>query len=177
MQILSLVCGSLAVVLYLLCYQLKARRHIILCNIISRVLYVLQYCLLGEFIGAVMDISAIPSSAIAGKKDHCAVRKFRIPIIISVNLVIIGLGIAFFKEWYSILAIFGVLFETVALWFTKENHIRVISLFGAPFWLVYNLICGAYASCIGNLLAICSIVIALLRYKENNEGANEKNKA
>ena len=66
---------------------------------------------------------------------------------------------------FSLLPIFGVLFETAALWFTNERTVRLVSLFGAPFWLSYNFICGAYASAVGNVLAIISILVALYRYR------------
>ena len=178
-EILSLIAGILAVAFFLLCYQLKRRKSIIICNVISRVLYIAQYCLIGQFVGAVMDVTAIPSSTIATKKDHPFVQKFKFPIIILVNLLIVAIGlvIIFFVEngnMLGLLAIVGVLFETVALWFNSEKVIRIVSIFGAPFWLVYNILCGAYASAVGNLLTIASIIIALIRYKNTKkESANE----
>ena len=165
MKILSIIAGALAVILFLGSYQLKTRKNIIFCNVLSRVLYILQYIFLGEFIGAVMDISAIPSSMIAEKKEHPFVKKYKMPIIITVNLLIVGLGLAFYKNVFSLLPIFGVLFETVALWFSRERVVRLVSLFGAPFWLSYNLICGAYASAVGNVLTIMSIIFALYRFR------------
>ena len=60
--------------------------------------------------------------------------------------------------------IFGVLFETLALWLKKERNIRVVSLLGAPFWLVYNRLNGAYGSAIGNVITLVSISVAIVRY-------------
>ena len=165
MKILSLISGTLAVLLFLGSYQLKSRKNIIFCNTLSRILYILQYILLGEFIGAVMDVSAIPSSVLAEKKENPIVKRYRIPIIIAVNFLIVALGAAFWENALSLLPIFGVLFETVALWFSRERTVRLMSLLGAPFWLSYNLICGAYASAIGNVLTIISILTALYRYR------------
>ena len=169
-EILSLIAGVLAVGFFLACFQLKNRKSIIICNIISRIFYVLQYCFLGSFTGAIMDISAIPSSAVATKKDHPFIVKFKIPIIILVNLLIVAVGLLsmFLLEGgklVGLLSIAGVLFETIALWFNSERTIRIISLFGAPCWFVYNMICGAYASAFGSILTIISIIIALWRYK------------
>ena len=169
MKILSIIVGALAVIFFLGSYQLKTRKNIIFCNILSRVLYILQYLLLGEVIGAVMDISAVPSSMIAVKKDLPIVKKYKIPIIVLVNLLIFCLGLAFYKNIFSLFPIFGVLFETVALWFTKERTVRIVSLLGAPFWLSYNLICGAYASAVGNILTMISILLALYRYRTKRD--------
>lgn len=171
MKIIAFIVGVFAVALFLLCFQLKKRENIIICNIISRTLYIIQYCLLGEFIGAAMDISAIPSSAIAAKKDNKLVSRFKIPIIILVNVIIVAIGLALYTSAISLLPIFAVILETVALWFTKERVVRIVSLTAQPMWFLYNLLCGAYASAIGNALASVSIIVALLRYKnmEQNE--------
>ena len=171
MKIIAFIVGACAVALFLLCFQLKKRENIIICNIISRTLYIIQYCLLGEFIGAAMDISAIPSSAIAAKKDNKLVSRFKIPIIILVNVIIVAIGLALYTSAISLLPIFAVILETVALWFTKERVVRLVSLTAQTMWFSYNLLCGAYASAIGNALASVSIIVALLRYKnmEQNE--------
>ena len=169
-EILSLIAGVLAVVFFLICFQLKKRKNIIICNIISRLLYIAQYCLIGHFTGAVMDVAAIPSSAIAGKKEKKFVAKFKIPIIILVNIIIVVVGFLtmFLIEGgnlLGLLSIAGVLFETIALWFNSERLIRILSLFGAPCWFGYNIICGAYASAVGNVLTVISIIVALCRYR------------
>lgn len=80
MVVFANVVGLMAVALFVLSYQFKNRRGIILCNASSRVLYVAQYFLLG-----------------------------------------------------------------------------------APFWLVYNLLNGAYGSAVGNVITLVSITIALVR--------------
>ena len=175
MKIIAFIVGVFAVALFLLCFQLKKREHIILCNIISRTLYIIQYCLLGEFIGAAMDISAIPSSAIASKKNHQFIARFKIPIIILVNVIIVAIGLALYKGVISLLPIAAVILETVALWFSREKVVRIVSLTAQPMWFTYNLLCGAYASAIGNALASVSIIIALLRYK-NMDLHNKKMK-
>ncbi len=173
-EMLSLIAGVLAVAFFIVCFQLKNRKSIIVCNVISRLLYIAQYCLIGKFTGAVMDVAAIPSSTIAGKKENGLVAKYKIPIIIFVNVIIVATGFLsiFLLEGgnlIGLLSIAGVLFETIALWFNSEKIIRIVSLFGAPCWFTYNIICGAYASAVGNVLTVTSIVIALMRYKKTKE--------
>ena len=56
MYIIAQIVGILAVATYLLSYQLKKRKHIILVNATSSFLYVLQYTLLGALEGAAIDI-------------------------------------------------------------------------------------------------------------------------
>lgn len=166
MQIAATVSGVIAVALFLLCFQLKTRRNIIICNIMSRAMYVLQYILLFAFVGAAMDTSALLSSLLASKKDTRFVRRFRIPILIFANAVIVGVGLLLYESIFSIAAILGVLFETVALWMRREQLIRILSLIAAPLWLIYNVACGAWGSAVGCVLTMISIIVALVINRE-----------
>lgn len=164
MNTIALIVGLAAVALFLLSFQFPKRRAIIACNVASRVLYILQYLLLGAFEGAAMDISAIPSSVLAARKHLPFVTRNRWGILAGVNGFIIALGILVWQDWLSWVPIVGVLLETNAMWFTREKHIRLLSLACLPFWLFYNVRCGAYGSALGNVLAAVSIVSAMLRY-------------
>ncbi len=164
METAALIVGLAAVFSYLLSFQFPHRRAIIACNVVSRVLYVLQYLLLFAFEGAAMDISAIPSSVLAARKHSIFVEKHRLSILIGVNAFQIIIGLLVWQDWLSWVPVVGVVLETNAMWFSREKHIRRLSLAALPFWLFYNLRCGAYGSALGNVLAIGSIVTAMLRY-------------
>ena len=168
MQIAATISGIAAVLLFLICFQLKTRRSIIICNIASRAMYVLQYILLFAFVGAAMDAAALFSSYVAGKRDTGFVRKYRVPILIFVNAVIVGVGLLLYEDIYSIAAIVGVLFETVALWMTREQIIRILSLIAAPVWLLYNAHSGAWGSVIGNVLTVIAILVALFVHRKKS---------
>lgn len=75
----------------------------------------------------------------------------------------------FVKNVLDIMPIIGVMFQINAFWFDKEKHIRILSLSGSPFWLVYNLYNKAYGSAVGDLLSMASIIIAMIRYKKGKK--------
>jgi hypothetical protein len=76
MKIIANVIGIIAVAFYLLSYQQKTRNKIIVFNLTSRILYILQYVLLGAFSGAVLDILGSVSSILAKKKDSRFIKKY-----------------------------------------------------------------------------------------------------
>ena len=156
--------GIAAVALYFFGYLQKARKRIIFFNALSRGLYILQYLLLSAFEGAALDIAGIISSLLAQKKDDPSVRKHWKWFFIGVNLLIVLAGLLTYRNIFSLLPVIGVLLHTSAFWITDEKKIRLVSLLGCPFWLVYNFISGAYGSCIGDVLSIVSIVISMVRY-------------
>ncbi len=155
--------GVLAVITFLLSFQFKTRRNIIAVNLTSRILYILQYILLGAFEGAVLDFSGFVLSFFSRYKEKECVLKHSKPIIAGVIILLTAIGLCFYENIFSLFAIGGIVFEIVALWLTKEKNIRILSLFSAPCWLVYNLASSAYSSAAGSIFAIISILIAMAR--------------
>ena len=166
-EIISFFIGISAVVMFLLSYQQKTRKRIILFNATSRVLYIIQYFLLGAFAGAVLDILGTVSSVIAQRKDKGFVKKHTPAVFIAVNLAVVAAGVTTMivaHDYFGVFSLIGVLLHTIAFWIDDERKIRLVSLAGSPFWLVYNFISRAYGSVIGDALSIGSILVAIVRY-------------
>lgn len=167
--IIAQIIGLAAVALFLLSYQQKERKDIILMNTVSRCLYILQYILLGAFSGAVLDVLGAVSSAVAGKKHTEFVKKHTKLIIIILNFSIVFVGgvIAVInRSLLDVFPIIGVLLHTSAFWITDEKIIRRVSLLGSPFWFVYNFLSRAYGSSLGDLFTMVSIIVAMIRYRD-----------
>lgn len=164
MLIYAQIVGLLAVASFLLSYQQKKRKNIIIWNSASRCLYIAQYIMLGAFEGAVLDILGTVSSVVAGKKDSKFVKKYLKLCFIAINLIIVAVGLLLYENVFSLFPIVGVVLQTSAFWITREKIIRRVSFIGAPFWLVYNLVSQAYGSAIGDVLTMVSIGIAIYRY-------------
>lgn len=173
MQTAAFIIGLLAVACFLLSYQMKRRKGIILLNATSRALYILQYILLGAFDGAALDVTGMIASLLAGKKDAALIKKHLKLFIIGIDVIIIVSGLIFYRNIFSLFPIVGVLLHTSAFWLENEKHIRLVSLLGSPFWLVFNITSGAYGSAIGDTLSIISILIAIFRYDILNKNKGE----
>lgn len=161
---IAFIVGIFAVCLYLLGYLQKKRKNIIILNLSSRLLYIVQYILLGAFEGALLDVCGSASSVLAQNKDRGIIKKHLIPFFIGVNLAIVAIGLSLYVNVFSLFPIIGVLFHTSAFWINDEKWIRRVSLLGCPFWLIYNFASEAYGSCIGDVLSMVSIGIAMIRY-------------
>lgn len=164
MENIAFIVGIAAVIFYIGGYLQKTRKYIIGFNVTARVLYILQYILLGAFEGAVLDVAGIISSVLAQKKDKPLIKKHIRLLVVGVNLLIVVMGLCVYKNVFSLLPIIGVLLHTSAFWITDEKKIRIVSFLGSPFWLAYNLVSGAYGSCVGDVLSMVSIVISMIRY-------------
>ena len=168
-KIVPQIIGFIAVATFLLSYQMKERRNIIIVNVISRVLYIVQYILLGAFSGAILDTVGIISSVIAEKKNLPFIKKHTKLIIFLCGAVVLaaGLSIAIVnKSFLDLLPIVGVFLHTGAFWLTDEKTIRRVSLAGSPFWFVYNFLSHAYGSAVGDILTMVSIITAMIKYRD-----------
>ena len=106
MKYIANAVGVVAVALFVLSYQQKTRKGIVLCNVISRALYVAQYLLLFAFEGAVLDIIGIIASVLAQKKETPFIKKHLKIIIVCVNLTIAVAGILLYKNAFSLSSCF-----------------------------------------------------------------------
>ena len=170
--IIPQIIGIIAVILFVLSYQLKKRRGIILCNVFSRCLYILQYVLLGAFSGAILDVIGVIASVIAEKKDKPFIKKHLRAVIISIDAIMVVAGVIICiinQSLLDLLPIAGVLLHTSAFWLTDERKIRLVSLTGSPFWFVYNFASRAYGSAAGDLFTMVSIVIAMIKYRKKEK--------
>ena len=158
------VVGVFAITVFLLSYQQKERKKIILWNAVSRVLYILQYCLLLSFDGAILDVLGILSSVLAGRRDTGFVGRHRLLLFLLTDAAMVGATLLLWQDIFSLLALVGVLFQTSAFWIRDEKIIRRLSLAGCPAWFAFNFTQKAYPSAVGDAMSALSILIAMWRY-------------
>ena len=164
METAALIIGIIAVVVFLASYTQRKRSNIVLYNLTSRVLYVVQYLLLGALEGAVLDICGAVGAFFAQRGEGSFIKRHWKLFFVMINVATIGFGVLLYKNVFSILPIVGILFQANALWLKKEKHIRIVSMIGCPFWFTYNFVSGAYGSCIGDILSFVILGVALVRY-------------
>ena len=125
-------------------------------------LFCIQLFMVGAITGGCVDSISFVRTAIFSQNDK---KWASSPIWLGVFVVaMIVTGIFTWEDAWSILPIIGSVLSTIALWMKKSSHIRIISLFVGPCWLIYNLIHGAYTGALNELLAMTSIVIGIVRY-------------
>ena len=164
MKELAFVVGLAAVSVLVIGYLQKNRKRIILLNVLSRALYILQYVLLFAFEGAVQEIAGIVAAFLAQRKDTPLIKK-RVKLVFAGScILIVAMGLLTYKSFISLFPIVGVLLQTGALWLSDEKWIRRISLLGVPFWFVYNVSSGSFGGCAGDMMSVVSIVTAMIKY-------------
>ena len=80
----------------------EKRKNILVLNATSRVLYIIQYIMLGAYGGATLDVLGAVSSIAAGNKENRFINKRMKTVVITINLFILVVGLLFYKNIYSI---------------------------------------------------------------------------
>lgn len=161
MDIAAQIVGAAGIVFSLLSFQFAKRKHIMLFQMLASLLFSTQLFMVGAITGGCLDLISFVRTLIFSNKEK-KWAKSKIWLFGFIALMIIT-GVFTWKDGWSILPIIGSILSTIALWMTKEKHIRLISLAVGPCWLVYNLVTGAYTGALNEVFAMTSIVIGFVR--------------
>lgn len=156
--------GLVAIVCSLLSFQSKKRKGIMMLQMTASFLFMIKLFLLGAWTGACLDlISFFRTLVFANNQKKWASSPLWLAFF---AIVMVITGIFTWESALSLLAICGALLSTLALWAKKENHIRLLSLLVGLCWIVYYIPFKDFTGIASELLAITSILIALLRFKQ-----------
>ncbi len=171
-KIIAEIIGVIGIVCSLLSFQCEQRKKVMLFQVTASFMFTTQLFLVGAMTGACLDLINFVRSLIFSIDKKWARSKWWLVLFM---VILVGSGIATWKDAYSILPIIGSLLSTVALWMKTSKKIRLISFFSGPCWLVYNMVNGAYSAAINEVIAMTSILIGMLRHDiKRNIGTAEE---
>lgn len=172
MNIAAQIVGLIGIVCSLLSFQQKERKRVMIFQMTASALFCIQLFMVGAITGGCVDSISFVRTAVFSQNDKkWASSSVWLAVFIA---AMIATGIMTWQNAWSVLPIIGSVLSTIALWMKKSGHIRIISLFVGPCWLIYNLINGAYTGALNEVLAMTSIVIGIVRHdigkrsKDNN---------
>ncbi|MEK6918695.1 MAG: YgjV family protein [Nanoarchaeota archaeon] len=163
----NLLIQSLAIIalgLFAISYHAKARWKILLFQAIALLFWITHFLLLSAWTGASMNIINIFVITLLIFKTKKKWIRSNITLY-SIILVFIIATIITWQGYYSIFALLGIIFMTIARWQDKTINIRYLALLGGLLWIIYDLFAGAYGSVIAELVIGTSIIISIYRNK------------
>ena len=101
MATITFIVELVAMTTFILSYQMKKRRNIIIVNGTSSVLYVLCYVLKGSFDGATLDVLSTVSAFVAGAKHKKFIAKNMVWFIVAINLIMFVSGMIAYKNIFT----------------------------------------------------------------------------
>jgi len=160
---LTQLIGFIALILLLIVYQKEKRPNILLLKLLSSIFYAIHFALLGAWTGSAMNVVATSRSYVFQQRTKKKLADNKIWLF--GFLVIIILSTAFTWEGnHSLLPMIGTLIYTFAFWMKNERWIRLLSLVGIPFWMIYNVMVNSFAGIIAQVFLTISILIGIIRF-------------
>lgn len=163
--------GFLSLVLSLVSFQMKTRTQILIFQCMASLSCAVSLIMLGGIAGGILDVVAFSRTLVFSLADRYKWAKcklwlpFYIILIIAVGIITwdpTGIGTLF--------AIAGTLLSTVALYQKSERLMRIISLFVGPCWIIYSLIYSSAFGTLNEIIAMTSLIIALVRLRKVDTG-------
>jgi hypothetical protein len=165
MQLAAEIVGFLGLVCSLISFQQKERKMVMLFQLTASALCCLALFLAGSVIGGALDLISFVRTTVFAIFMNSTKKWASSPVWLWLFIVaLVVTGIFTWQNAWSILPILGSVLSTVALWMKKASHIRAVSLFVGPCWMIYNLVEGTVAGAMNELMAMTSIVIGMLRH-------------
>lgn len=168
--IVSQVVGFIAFVLSLVAYHQEKKKTIFQTMIISNLLEIIHYILLGAYSGCITKVIAlIRNEIIIVKEKNKKIDNY----IVLIGLFIIYLisGILTYENIYSILPILAATIYLFFVWNGDELKVKKVAFYCYFIWLIYNICVFSIAGITSNIVSIISTFIATYNQKRSNRKA------
>jgi len=162
--VIAQIIGYAAFIFSLIAFHRKNKNKILGNMIISNVLNLIHYLLLGAYSGCITKVLAIIRDNFIILKDKNKKLSSNIYLILFVMIYVIA-GIFTYNGVLSLLPLMAALIYIIFIWNGKELIIKKVA-FGTYFlWLIYNIFVQSIPGIISNIVSIISTFIAIVNYK------------
>ena len=161
------VIGFLAFIISLIAFHRKKKIKILGNMVISNILNLVHYVLLGAYSGCITKVMAIIRDLfiIAKGKNKKLSSYWFLALFIIAYIVC---SIFTYKGILSLFPLLAAIIYIVPIWNGNEKTIKKTAFFCYFLWLVYNIYVFSIAGIVSNVVSIISTFIAMIN--ENKEG-------
>ena len=155
------VIGFIAFIISLIAYHRKKKNKILGNMVISNILNLVHYLLLGAYSGCITKVMAIIRDLfiIAKEKNKKLSSYWFLMLFI---LVYIVCAVFTYKGILSVFPILAAIIYIVPIWNGNEKTIKKTAFFCYFLWLVYNIFVFSIAGIVSNVVSIISTFIAII---------------
>ena len=162
MKLISEILGFIGVGLNAVVYQQKKRDRLLVFKLISDVVWMLHYGLMGNYSGAAVATIGIAreSTFLVADKKGMDRRPF----------LLVFLGCACFSVWltwggwFSVLPATASFLSVISFWQQKPRVSRLLALPISACMVIYSTMVGSYAGIANEIFTVTSTVIGIIRH-------------
>ena len=162
MYVAAQILGFIAFLISLYAYQKVNKKDILLCMVISNIINLVHYLMLGAYSGCITKVLAIFRNYFIILKDKYKKLSSVLFLIIFI-LIYIGVSIYTFTNILSLFPLVAAIIYIIPTWLGNSKTVKKTALFCYILWLIYNIYVLSIAGATANIVSIVSIIIGLKR--------------
>lgn len=160
--------GVISIFLQFLIFQMRSKKRIVFVGILSNIGWLSYFFLQGDLISGVSGIIGIMSKIIILLSEKYRFAKSKLWNVLF--LAFAGVfSLLTFKEWMDVFALIACTSSILAFFMTKENNIRKVALVSYCAFICNSVSKLYIVALIADITALISIVVSLIRYKNDND--------
>ncbi len=162
MYVAAQILGFIAFLISLYAYQKVNKKDILLCMVISNIINLVHYLMLGAYSGCITKVIAIFRDIFIVLKEKNK-RLSSVLFLIIFILIYIGVSIYTFTNILSLFPLVAAIIYIIPTWLGNSKTVKKTALFCYILWLIYNIYVLSIAGATANIVSIVSIIIGLKR--------------
>lgn len=162
MYVAAQILGFIAFLVSLYAYQRVNKKDILLCMVISNIINLVHYLILGAYSGCITKVIAIFRDIFIVLKEKNK-RLSSVLFLIIFILIYVGVSIYTFTNILSLFPLLAAIIYIIPTWLGNSKTVKKTALFCYVLWLIYNIYVLSIAGVTANIVSIISIIIGLKR--------------
>lgn len=157
------IIGAIALCVLMLSFQKNSKETLLKYQIISSLLYAIQYIFLKAYTGSLMNLTCMLRNCIFKVYDN---KKEKVPLVwlIVVVIAMVVLSLITLNGWISFLPMIGVISYSIALWIGNLKVVRVIEVFSCILFIIYNIKVLAITGLIATVIEMIAAMVAIYKF-------------
>ena len=167
-NIIAQIIGFIAFIASLISYHRKSKKAILGSMLISYVLFIIHYVLIGAYSGCITKVLAIFRNYFIILKDKYKKLSSIYFLLLFVMLYVI-VSIFAFDGIISILPLIAGTIYIIFIWNGNDMVVRKTAFFCYFLWLIYNIFVLSIPGIVSDIVAIISTFIAIINNREGKK--------
>jgi len=161
--ILIQVIGFVGLLFFVISFQQKSRKGILIFIVIGQLVFMLHFILLGAWTAVGMNLVGVARTLVFRFREDKKWANWRHWPGVFIFLFALA-GLLARESWIGLLPVIAMTIETTGFWMKDTRILRFINLFPHPFWFAYNLVKGSWAGVVCEIFVLSSVIVAIFRY-------------
>lgn len=175
MELIGQIVGVFGIIANVIVFQSKDRKTLLICKLISDIIWVAHFAMIGAFSGAAICCVALVRELVFMQREK---RKWANHIIWPIFFITCSVVSTFFtwKGPISILPTMASAMCVIGYWIARPRLSRIIAFPSGAAMIIYDIFSGSISGIINETVIIISVIIGMIRLdlKKKDKGNQEE---